>query len=76
MPDLFLCAWCGSTPPRHDRCEVTGLRLGPKVGMSLDTVGASVPVYERIPTPCGCHCRTDGVQGGLFPTPRQEGPPF
>ena len=65
-PLVTVCPWCLSTPPHHDRCEETFLAMGVKLGTALDSVGATVPVYERIPTRCTCTCRCDGVQEPLL----------
>jgi hypothetical protein len=67
--------WCLSTPPRHDRCARQVVNLtARKVGQTLDTVGATVPVYDGpVMAACPCECQR---QEALFTLPQQEGPPF
>ena len=52
------CPWCLSTPPHHERCEREVLNPhAMKVGTALDSVGATVPTYDRptfVPCPCDC----------------------
>ena len=52
------CQWCGSTPPRHDRCDAEWWMPAPRTGWALDSVGATIPTYDQ-PThgPCECECR-------------------
>ena len=58
-----ICDWCLSTPPRHDRCHRI-YRHRAVVGTRLDSVGATVPVYEGpLYVDCECECRR---QGGLW----------
>jgi hypothetical protein len=53
------CPWCLSTPPWHDRCDGLIYQRGRvKVGEELDSVGATVPVYDRPEwLECPCECR-------------------